>query len=496
MIFYKLHKFFTVVVITVTMYSLSTNKTEAATLLLKRDASTIFYYQLLFEPYQNLSFAFNQNQNTPKPGKVSSSSDQFCELSCQKDGQYFNYNNQQNNFTIVNNIQETYKNKITKKVSLGEYYFIVSHNQNNTVLQIIQSNNSNSIISSLSSIQTNIDLQNQVSWGDFQQNNFIENMLLATPEQKKIVPNRIPTNLNPNIPDEITIVANNYDIAQNSELYSNSTNYIAFTSFFIYGGIFTIILVQISLKTGISPRTILYLLIKFFQDSKKSKPKIKYRKILEPNQSNPKHKDNLKLVKEQELIIFKEITDKIKNNKIEPYEFNQAIQVLQRYLNYQNSLAKLRQYELTHRGFKQQVFYDFVYEASKEYTNCEDFQLGLEEKLNETLPKLKTDIGKNKLKEYTKELYELSAKNQGLRFIYLYKKDQRNQYSLFDAIQNIISQLQNINLADANNLNKMVELNNDDLGKVWELLELSPKYNNPENHKKILQYIGLFNKYQ
>ncbi len=342
-----------------------------------------------------------------------------------------------------------------------------------------------------------------MAWGE-SSDNFINDLFL--PESTEIqnrngqISANSKFNSDNNVKDENLIVANNH-IISNDNFDSSSIHAVNAVSFIIYGGITILVLFQIYMRIGLSPRSILYEIVTFFKERDKQ-PKNKKRNLGKKIGKKQQQRNiDPKLIKEQELELLKNYTEDFQKNIPQNKYFNRAVEILRASLLYQNSLDSLKQQEFIYRGFRQQEFYSFI---SKVLTNLiqednidfEVFYDKIDRKLDEVISTMKTDLGKENLQKYTQEIYKIGRKQFGLQLIYLFKQSQKNQYSVLEEIYTIINELEYLNLADNINLNTLVESHYESLEKFGQFIKLPSEQNKPETYRKLLQYVGLVNKYQ
>jgi hypothetical protein len=182
--------------------------------------------------------------------------------------------------------------------------------------------------------------------------------------------------------------------------------------------------------------------------------------------------------------------------KNEYKDLKEPIQLLQVGLDTKNIFLSLEQTEFRYRGSGQQEFYNYITELLAENFNKDDFRSEVDNKLMEILPILMTEEGKKALISYSQELYKLAETNLALKLMFLFRKNEFQNYSILKSISDIIEKTSGENLLDPKIISSSVIFYYDDFEKVSKIIGLSQQQSTVENYTKILQYLGLFYRHQ
>ena len=121
----------------------------------------------------------------------------------------------------------------------------------------------------------------------------------------------------------------------------------------------------------------------------------------------------------------------------------------------------------------------------------ERFKEEVELKLEEILPRLKTDEGRIAVETYTKEILKISQHPLGIKLLLLFKKYQLDDYSILRGVANTIGLLDSEDLLNLDALLLLVMVKYTIFEKLGPIIGVAEEYNRPETYSKMLQYIGL-----
>ncbi len=162
-----------------------------------------------------------------------------------------------------------------------------------------------------------------------------------------------------------------------------------------------------------------------------------------------------------------------------------------------NSFLKVEQIELFYRSTKQQDFYQFVFENLGKNLTTKEFQEKIDKKIEEILPGIKTEEGKNALTTYAEAVKSLARQDElGLKLLYLFKKFEMKDFSILRVMSDIVAYLQTRNLADFNDLVLLVKANEQKFRELGRIIEIPHGKDTYEDYARMLQYVALRQRHQ
>ncbi|MGK7946226.1 MAG: hypothetical protein AB4058_17330 [Microcystaceae cyanobacterium] len=180
------------------------------------------------------------------------------------------------------------------------------------------------------------------------------------------------------------------------------------------------------------------------------------------------------------------------NKGINGYEgLKDSIELLQVAIEAKDSFIAIDQTESKYRSSIQQKLYRCVEEQLAASVSKDVFHKIVFDKLEEILPKIKTEEGKKALQDYAGHLARLSENQLGLKLLSLFKTYQLADYSVLQIISQILQKLSKQDTLNEDNLLKIVKVNYPIFIKLRRIIGLSPVQSTPETYTKILNYIGL-----
>ncbi|MGK7930673.1 MAG: hypothetical protein AB4041_04475 [Microcystaceae cyanobacterium] len=168
-----------------------------------------------------------------------------------------------------------------------------------------------------------------------------------------------------------------------------------------------------------------------------------------------------------------------------------SIELLQVAIEAKDSFIAIDQTELRYRAMSQQELYKCVEEQLIEVKNKQTFHKIVFDKLEEVLPKVKTEEGKEALEKYSKHLERLSEHQLGLKLLSLFKTYELADYSVLQVISQILQKLRKQDTLNEAHLLRIVKANYLIFEKLRKIIGLSPAQSSPETYTKILHYIAL-----
>lgn len=184
-----------------------------------------------------------------------------------------------------------------------------------------------------------------------------------------------------------------------------------------------------------------------------------------------------------------------------------------------DSFLKIEQGELRYRSSNQQEYYQFVFQLLEQYFSsenqttlndnilkvdkpvikysAEDFKGAINKKLEEILPKIKSEQGKKALRDYTSSLEILAAEKElGLKLLYIFKKFELNDFSVIKSVSEMVTSLQDKNLKTLKVVSEVVAKNKETFEKVSKVIGLSRQQSDEQTYAILLQYIALSKRHE
>ncbi|MBR8828618.1 MAG: hypothetical protein DSM107014_12085 [Gomphosphaeria aponina SAG 52.96 = DSM 107014] len=206
----------------------------------------------------------------------------------------------------------------------------------------------------------------------------------------------------------------------------------------------------------------------------------------------------------------------VKSNLIQgrgEYEgINNFIALLSGAIEAKDSFLKIEQIELSYRSLKQQEFYNYIFELlgkvygeekgrkgkpEKNLTKNEFYQ-EVQKKLDEVIPKIRTEEGKKALESYQKTLENLSKDKESLalKLLQLFKQYDLKDFSILKKISDMVIYLQDKNIENLNECLTLGKANQEIFGKLAQIIGLPESKREPKTYAIMLQYTALSYKHQ
>ncbi len=165
--------------------------------------------------------------------------------------------------------------------------------------------------------------------------------------------------------------------------------------------------------------------------------------------------------------------------------------LLQVAIKAKNSFLAIDQTELKYRGIKQQEFYQQVINILEQNLSQLEFQNAVKEKLDLSVPEVKTEAGKNALYNYYHHLELLSENDLGLKLLSLFKKYNLADYSILNRVSEIMDSLEKAVIIDAKVLIVPIMKNYEVFEKLGPIIGINENKVDPKVFANILQYLAL-----
>jgi len=215
---------------------------------------------------------------------------------------------------------------------------------------------------------------------------------------------------------------------------------------------------------------------------------------------------------------FLEIKSNLAQGIGEYQGINNFIALLSAAINAKESFLKIEQIEIRYRSIKQQNFYDYVgellgkafqknqgesivinpnKESEKKLTKEQFFQ-EVQKKLDEVIPKIKTEEGKNALESYQKVLEKLSEDKEslGLKLLQLFKQYELKDFSILKTITDMVVYLQDKNIEKLNECLVLAKANTETFDKLAQIIGMPQAKRDVKTYAIMLQYTALSYKHQ
>jgi hypothetical protein len=194
----------------------------------------------------------------------------------------------------------------------------------------------------------------------------------------------------------------------------------------------------------------------------------------------------------QEFLMFVRMKYCIARGLDEYAGLDESIKLLQAAIEAKNSYLTLDQTELRYRSSKQQDFYKYIESLLvSDYEDKAAFKNKVAEKLQETLPHVKTEEGKVALKAYQTELERLADYELGLKLLSLFKAYQLADYSILRTISEMVDTFREKQTVDYPGLVALVISKYEVFEKLKNIIGVADNKSKPETYARMLQYIAL-----
>lgn len=197
-----------------------------------------------------------------------------------------------------------------------------------------------------------------------------------------------------------------------------------------------------------------------------------------------------------EFLIYVKIQRKLEKKEPDTVKFNQSVELLRAAIIAQKSFLRLEQTELRYRSSKQQDFYQFVTDNITDDVDKLEFRDKVKKKLAEILPLVNSEEGRNALEGYLKEVNIISQYDLGLKLISLFKKYQLADYTVLKTVSDLLERLEAKDLLEHKNMISLVIEHYEVFEKLSPIIGIEEEEVAPETYAKVLQFMGLINRYQ
>lgn len=183
---------------------------------------------------------------------------------------------------------------------------------------------------------------------------------------------------------------------------------------------------------------------------------------------------------------------------IQGYEgLEESSEILKVALEAKDSFLKIEATEFKYRSSNQQKLYEEVFNLLSQNITKQQFQEQVQLSAQNTVPKLKTEEGKNAIEAYSQELKSLASNHElGLRLLYLFKQSDLADFSVLKKISELVTSFKKEELHNYKQILVEVKLKYELFEKLGHIIKVPEKQNNPDTYAKIIQYIALMNKHQ
>ncbi len=197
----------------------------------------------------------------------------------------------------------------------------------------------------------------------------------------------------------------------------------------------------------------------------------------------------------QEFLSYAKIKASVERGQEEHKNLQQTAQLLQVGLVSQNSFLKISQVEAQFFSSKQQEFYRFIVEQIHAEQDLESFRTNIQGELDRILPLLNTQEGQVAMQSYRDEINKIASHEMGLQLFACFKERDLTDFSTLQTVAEITSTMSKQNLLNLSIIHSMVIDKFHVFEKLGSVLGIQTEQNLPETHARILQFMGLQEKY-
>lgn len=199
----------------------------------------------------------------------------------------------------------------------------------------------------------------------------------------------------------------------------------------------------------------------------------------------------------REFSIFSKIKTYIDHNVYEYADLNYITELINVAIEAQKSFTAIYTIESQFYSKKQQEFYHFVTELLYEDDiSGHRLQQTVTRQAKSICQSLQSAEGKDAIQAYASEVAKVAEHEFGINLLRLFKKNQMSDYGMIGSIRDSIDRLEGSNLVDLDGLMMLVLEKSHIFEKIGAVLDLKDEANSAETHRKILQFIGLKQRYQ
>jgi hypothetical protein len=192
-----------------------------------------------------------------------------------------------------------------------------------------------------------------------------------------------------------------------------------------------------------------------------------------------------------EFLTFFKIKSYISRSMGEYTNLDKIIELLKISIETQHSFATIDSTESRYCSSSQQELYKYINTLYDRYLDHETFKQLVDIKLQEILPKLKTDEGRQVLQNYAVEAAKVARHPLAIKLLMSFKKYNLSDYSILRSVSDTINLLDGEDLLNLDGLMVLVMVKYEIFEKLGPIVGVAEEYNRPETYSKMLQYIGL-----
>jgi hypothetical protein len=154
------------------------------------------------------------------------------------------------------------------------------------------------------------------------------------------------------------------------------------------------------------------------------------------------------------------------------------------------------QVEMRYLSSKQQEVYRFVDDLLKQKVYDAEFRHQLQNKLELTLPDVKSEEGKNALNSYVKALSGLSEYEFGLELLELFKQYQLADYVVLRTVDELLAKLKRLDLTDSKVLKPDIMLHFEAFEQLAPIIQMPRNRVDPDSFTALVHFMVLEVKHQ
>jgi hypothetical protein len=192
-----------------------------------------------------------------------------------------------------------------------------------------------------------------------------------------------------------------------------------------------------------------------------------------------------------EFVTFFKIKSYIARSIGEYNNLDKIIDLLKISIDTQSSFAKIDSTESRYCSSSQQELYKYIDTLYKQNLDHTTFVERVDVKLQEILPKLKTEEGREVLQNYAMEAGKVAGHPLAVELLLSFKKYNLTDYSILRNVSDTINLLDGEDILNLDGLMVLVMKKYEVFEKLGPIVGVADEYNRPETYSKMLQYIGL-----
>jgi hypothetical protein len=178
------------------------------------------------------------------------------------------------------------------------------------------------------------------------------------------------------------------------------------------------------------------------------------------------------------------------------YALQRSAKLLRAALAAKRYFEQIWQVEMRYLSSKQQEVYRFVDELLSQKIYNDAFRQQLQEKVEKTLPDVKSEEGKKALQSYLTALSGLSEYEFGLELLQLFKQYQLADYVVLRTVDELLNKLKRVDLTDERVVKPDIMAHFDAFEQLAPIIQMPRNKIDPENFTALVHFMVLEVKHQ